>query len=165
MSTNVDWTGQSEDRGQGEVWHSADELLKDDGDWRVLRLWRESLVVQDPRYNSKILLKLVALAMADEQFRSRLINDTEGVLRDLHVNSDLPEGVTLRFLENTQNTLNVVLPPRAGELSNRATALREALRSRTSSTMALFKDDFDIGNFDSFDLFGDPEERDPPIFQ
>jgi hypothetical protein len=161
MDTNQSGTGRPEDPGQGGVNHSAFALLKDEEDRSVLRLWRESLSLLDPRYESKVLLKLVALAMTDEQIRSRLIYDTESFLGELQTerqsNFDLqlPEVTTLRFLENTQDTLNVILPPRAGgmmyspsgQLGYRSPERREALRSRTSSALPrIFMDDYDVGD-------------------
>ena len=38
----------SENPGQTPVWHSAGELLNNEEDERVLRSWRENLVLQDP---------------------------------------------------------------------------------------------------------------------
>ena len=83
-----------------------------------MRSWRENLIVMDSRYKSKVLLKFAVLAMVDEQFRYRLVNDTEAVLGELRSQADLPEGVTVKFFDNTPGTLNVVLPPRAGEISS-----------------------------------------------
>jgi hypothetical protein len=158
MTTDQSGAGRPEDQGQRKAKHSAFALLKDDEDRDLLRLWRENLTLQDQRYDSKVLLKLVVLAMTDEQTRSRLINDTEDFLREVrsNVDLDLPEGTSLRFFENTQDTLNVVLPPpaggmrytRSGQLTYRSPELRDALRSRTSSTEGLrwYFDDFDIGD-------------------
>ena len=162
MDSNQSGTGRPEDPGQGGVNHSAFALLKDEEDRSVLRLWRESLSLLDPRYESKGLLKLVALAMVDEQIRSRLINDSEGVLRELqterqsNVDLELSEVTNLWFLENSQDTLNVLLPPRAGgltyspsgQMGYRSPERREALRSRTSSEqLRIFMDDYDVGDF------------------
>jgi hypothetical protein len=162
MAADQGGTGRpAENPGQPPVWHTAGELLNNEEDERVLRDWRESLILQDPRYKSKVLLKFAALAMVDEQFRSRLVNDTEGVLGELRSRADLPEGVTVKFYENTPGTLNVVLPPRGGEMSTRPAPLREQLRSRTANAELPF-DDFNIGNFDSIDMFGDDDDKDHP---
>ena len=137
----------------------AGEGLGDDDD-RIFHLWLESLVLQDPRYNSKAIAVLAREAMVNEQLRSRVLSDPEGCLKELGSKLALPEGVGVRFLENTQATLNVVLPPRAGGASRMSPTLRDRLRSRTMASAAWFSDDWDTGPF-----MGDPEERDPPIFQ
>jgi hypothetical protein len=128
---------------------------------RLLVHWYESLALQDVRYYSKAVIELAHHAMVDEKFRRRLVDDTQTVLRELQDKlGDLPRDVTLKFLENTKDTLNVVLPPRAEEMDDRPTPLRELLRSRTSEpipTEGLFRDDFDFGGH------GDSELQDPPI--
>src|SRR4051794_25278095 len=103
---------------------SEDEL-------QVLRLWKQGLVAQDPRYERKGLLKLAALAMTDADFRSRLISDTQSILSELPPELSLPEGVELRFYENTNDTLHIVLPDLGAGLARRPAAFPELLRSRT----------------------------------
>ena len=146
--------------------------LLNDEDQRVLRHWRESLTLQDIRYGGKGLLLLAHWAMVDSEFRSRLVNDTDAFLRELQLKlNDLPEGVTLTFLENTKSTLNVVLPPPAGEMAYRSPTLREVLRSRTTPETRWFQDDFDMGDLgDAKGPMpgadgGDPDSIDPPIFK
>jgi hypothetical protein len=151
-------------RGDDYPDQAARAAALNEDDERVLRVWRESLVLQDPRYKSKVLLKFAAVSMADADFRARLINDLDGVLGDFRSGVDWPEGLTLRFFENTEDTLNVVLPPRAGQTSTRPPALRDVLRSRTTADAGFLKDDFDIGDFDQIDMFGDEDERDHPSF-
>ena len=163
MAGDQGGTGRpAENPGQTPVWHSAGELLNNEEDERVLRSWRENLIMMDSRYKSKVLLKFAVLAMVDEQFRYRLVNDTEAVLGELRSTADLPEGVTVKFFDNTPGTLNVVLPPRAGEMSSRPAPVREQLRSRTEVHGELPFDDFNIGNFDSIDMFGDDDNKDHP---
>jgi hypothetical protein len=111
-------------------------------DERGLRNWYTSLVFQDPRFeNSKGLLKLAALSMVHDDLRSRLVHDTESVLREFRTKLPLPEGVTLRFWEHTTDTLHIVLPPRAGETSDRHPEVREVLRSRTAPDSAVVRGD------------------------
>jgi hypothetical protein len=136
----------------------AGEGLGDDDD-RIFHLWLESLVIQDPRYNSKAIAVLAREAMVNEQLRSRVVSDPEGCLRELGSKVPFPEGTAVRFYENTQTTLNVVLPPRAGG-TRMSTALRDRLRSRTSDSAEWFHDDWDVGPF-----MGDGHTKDPPIFQ
>jgi hypothetical protein len=117
-----------------------------DDDRNLLRLWRDSQTFLDQRYRSKELLKLVARAMTDEEFRARLVDDTAGVAG--------PGGPaeTVRFFANTPTTLNVVLPPPAGEAATRSGALRDALRSRTSGDALFFlEDDWNISDPDTKD--------------
>jgi hypothetical protein len=110
------------------------------------------------------------LSMANDEVRSRLLTDLDGVLEEAPaLAEELPEGVTLRFVENTTDTLNVVLPPRSGETSRRPAPLRDVLRSRTEVVGASFRDDFDLFS-DDFNLsdsglldaigVGDPDLRD-----
>jgi hypothetical protein len=145
--------------GNASKKREAGEGLGDDDD-RIFHLWLESLVLQDPRYNSKAIAVLAREAMVNEQLRSRVVSDPESCLRELGYKLALPEGMAVRFLDNTQATLNVVLPPRAGGAGRMSPALRDRLRSRTSTSAQWFSDDWDTGPF-----MGDPEERDPPIFQ
>ncbi|MGI5208401.1 hypothetical protein ACQEU6_43405 [Spirillospora sp. CA-108201] len=124
---------------------SGNAINQDDAN--VLREWYQSLVLQDPRYDSKDLFKLAARAMGDDEIRWRLIHDAETVLNeDEAAYGDLPEGVTLRFWDNTADTLHVVLPPRPGNTSKQIPALREFLSSRTAQAIienqGLFSDDF-----------------------
>ena len=132
----------------------GDHLSEDDQN--ALRLWRESLSLLDMRYHSKVLLKLVARAMADDEFRSRLVNDTDAVLAELE--PGLSDGTDIRFLENSPTMLNVVLPPRAGEMEKRPVALRDALRSRTAEGLVLFEDEWDIRNVGTKDTVFFPDE-------
>ena len=155
--------GAPDDAQEPQVWHKAGEALSDD-DQRLLALWRESLILQDPRYKSKVVLKFAALAMEDDGFRRRLLYETEDVLRDFRSMVDWPEGMPLRFPANPEDTLNVVLPPRAGTMGARPAALRDALRSRTDLAEGFLNDNFDIGNTDSIDMFGDEDEGDRPAF-
>jgi hypothetical protein len=132
-----------------------------DDERRVLSLWKEGLVSQDPRYENKGLLLLAALAMTNPEFRSRLINDSESVLNELASNYSLPSGVKLKFYENTPETLNVVLPALGGGLAKRPPEFRELLRSRTSEASdSLFADDIDLGDWSLDSDRGDPDIRD-----
>lgn len=139
--------------GYGQEDLIGSDLSEDDRN--VLRMWRESLSLLDARYDDKALLKLVARSMVDDQFRSRLVGDTDAVLAE--VGLGLADTMHVAFFANTPTTLNVVLPPRAGELEDGSGALREALRSRTSED-AVFS-----GGGDDWNI-SDPGGSDPPIF-
>jgi hypothetical protein len=126
-----------------------------DDDRNVLHLWRESLSLLDERYDDKVLVRLVAQSMVDDELRSRLVDDTDAVLNELRLR--LAYSMKVRFFSNTPTTLNVVLPPPAGEAEKRSDALRDALRSRTSEA-AFFEERGDDWNI------SDPGGRDPSIF-
>jgi hypothetical protein len=145
------------------------DLLNDD-DRRMLVAWRDSVMLQDPRYGGKGLLALAALSMANDVVRSRLLTDVASVLEEAPaLAAELPSGVTLRFFENTGDSLHVVLPPRSGETSRRPAPLRDLLRSRTEVVGESFRDDFNLFS-DDFNLsdsglndaigVGDPDIRD-----
>jgi hypothetical protein len=153
MAADEGASGQAGDeRGDGLADLGGD-LLNDD-DRRLILDWRESLTLQDPRYEDKGVLALAVLAMVNEDVRYRLLNDDlEGVLGDAPaIRAQLPEGVTLKFVENSDDTLNVVLLPRPGEMGRRSIALRDMLRSRTAAG-SLFQDDYDLFK-DGFNLSG-----------
>ena len=135
----------------------AEKRLPEEGR-AFLNEWRRGLILQDHRYNNKGLLQLVSRAMVDEEFRSRLLKDADGLLRDFSPKLEpMPQGVTIKFLENSGTVLNVVLPPRVGDIDYRP-LLRDLLRSRTSSTIAASVDDYDFGNVFPADAndHGDP---------
>ena len=114
-------------------------------DQGALRRWREALVLQDPRCEHKGLLKLVLLAMTDEQFRHSLVSERSAALaKFLGSGQTLPADMTFYFYENTRDTVHIVLPPRAGAMKHRTPALRDVLRSGTAQP--LLTDDYDHGN-------------------
>lgn len=118
-----------------------------DDDKALLKEWRTALILQDHRYEPKTLMSLAALAMADPDFRSRLVNDTAAALDEFRDELDLPDGYTFEFHENTDTTMHVVLPLLSGEAGKRPAALRQALSSRTDLTLSVFEDDFDYPDF------------------
>ena len=117
----------------------ADDGLTDDD--RVLRQWFSSLVLQDERFDDKKILKLGALALQNDEFRARILDDTAAVLEELGYEG--PDGLRLRVYENTADTLNLVLPSPAASKSK---GLREQLRSRTSAAFLDTVDDWDFGD-------------------
>jgi hypothetical protein len=145
----------------------------------MLRIWTEGIVILEPRYGYKGLLKLVAVAAVNEEFRLKLIDDPRRALADMTSMAELlPAGLQLNFYENTPDVLHVVLPPFVGESKNpsddlrarisrrrSSSTLRERLHSRTDTAGAsLFSDDFDIGDWDDLPNgtvdHGDPGTRD-----
>jgi hypothetical protein len=122
-----------------------------DDERRVVSIWRSTLAFHDPRFESKKLLKLVALAIRDEAIRERMLSDGDSVLDEFSARDSLLSGVTVEFYENTPEVLKVPLPPLGGGLEERTPAFRERLRSRTSDLQTLsafFLDDEDLGDWD-----------------
>jgi hypothetical protein len=65
---------------------------------------------------------LVQRSMEDEEFRQRLLDDPKGTLEQ-ELGSGLPEGVEVRAVEETADTIYLVLPSRSplgegGEISD-----------------------------------------------
>ena len=62
--------------------------------------------------------RLIAKCWADEAFKRRLLADPAGTLAAEGM--ALPEGVTLRVVEDTAQTVTLVIPPRPTDLSDEA---------------------------------------------
>jgi hypothetical protein len=56
---------------------------------------------------------IIVPAMRSPTFRARLLEEPEAVLSEFGI--VLPEGVAIRFLENTETTIHIVIPPYVGE--------------------------------------------------
>jgi hypothetical protein len=153
--------------GTGTAEHAATPG-KNDALRLVLRLWKEGHVTQDVRYENKGLLKLISLSLTDTDFRNRLLSDPEATLAEVPP-GHLPEGIELKFHENTPDTIHVVLPPLGGGLEHRSPRFQERIFSRTSQAgESLFADDADLGDWSLDADRGDPDSRDsmnsaPPI--
>jgi hypothetical protein len=137
-------SGEAEQHGQDPATRiTGNELNAKDE--RIWRLWMQGIALTDYRSHGKAVAWLARLAMIDEEFRHRLINDTHSALSELPSDLKLPEGMTVRFLENTQDTLNIVLPPQAGGITYEQPEFHDELESRTSDGFPIFHDNFDIG--------------------
>ena len=63
--------------------------------------------------------KVVARAWRDEAFKAQLLSDPAAALSDAGI--DLPAGLTLKVVENTDSLFHLVLPPQPdGELDDEA---------------------------------------------
>lgn len=138
--------------GHDENGSSQSTPRYNEDDTLALRNWFDSLSWQDPRYDNKVLLKLAALATSSDEMRRRLLEDPDNLVREVRSHFDQAkdakpdplEGLTLRFWDNTPDTLHIVLPPRIGATSKLPKPLKDALRSRTSLPRRLeahFRDD------------------------
>jgi len=56
---------------------------------------------------------IIVPAMQSPAFRARLLEEPKAVLNEHGIM--LPSGMTVRFLENTQTTIHIVIPPYVGE--------------------------------------------------
>jgi hypothetical protein len=56
---------------------------------------------------------IIVPAMRSPAFRARLLEEPEAVLSEFGI--VLPEGMAIRFLENTETTIHIVIPPYVGE--------------------------------------------------
>jgi hypothetical protein len=138
----------------GEEWKSAlDQLSAEDK--RLLSLLRLMAQLVDPRYELKSIRLLVARAFVDQEFRSRLTEDTEAILSQLRGHSDCPENLRVHFVENSAYDLTVVLPRPSAALSEKSRTIRDSIVSRTSadSTVAAGGDDNDV-----IPTFADPSD-------
>jgi hypothetical protein len=57
--------------------------------------------------------KIILPAMSSEAIRRKLLDDPQAVLTEFGM--VLPAGMTVRFLENTEDTIHIVIPPYIGE--------------------------------------------------
>jgi hypothetical protein len=60
--------------------------------------------------------KVVAKSWSEPTFKSRLMADPSTALAELNVS--VPSGVTVKVMEDTDQVLHLVIPPRPGELSD-----------------------------------------------
>ena len=65
---------------------------------------------------SKIWARVVAKAWADEEYKRRLLADPAAVAREEGV--PVPEGLTLKVIEDAPGTRTLVLPPRPAEIGS-----------------------------------------------
>ena len=88
---------------------------KSDGELSAERLARVAGEQQEP---ARKLAQVVARTWQDEAFKQRLLGDPRAVLQEHGV--PLPDGQAVRVVENTADTVHLVLPPKLpeGELSD-----------------------------------------------
>ena len=65
---------------------------------------------------SKTWARVVAKAWADEEYKRRLLADPAAVAKEEGV--PVPEGLTLKVIEDAPGTRTLVLPPRPAELGS-----------------------------------------------
>ena len=99
----------------------------------------------DYRSHGKAVAWLTHRALGDDEFRTRLIEDTPSTLAELPDDLTLPEGITYRFLGNTDDTVNIVLPTSSGWAGYQRAEFAADFESRTSEGFPIFHDNFNIG--------------------
>jgi hypothetical protein len=70
---------------------------------------------------SNLYQQLIAKCWADDAFKQHLLDDPAGTLKAEGIS--VPEGVTIRVVENTAQKLTLVIPPIPTDLSDEALAL------------------------------------------
>ena len=61
----------------------------------------------------KFYKSIILPAIESADFRKRLLAEPEAVFKEKEI--ELPEGVKISFVENTQDTIHIVIPPYIGE--------------------------------------------------
>ncbi len=56
---------------------------------------------------------VIAPAVKSSEFRQRLLQEPEKVLAEAGI--ELPDGVKVRFVENTRDVVHIVIPPYIGD--------------------------------------------------
>ena len=56
--------------------------------------------------------KVIAKAWTDDEYKAKLLDDPHAALADAGI--DVPEGVTVLVMENTADTVHLVVPPAPG---------------------------------------------------
>ena len=75
--------------------------------------------------------RLIGRSTGDEGLRQRLLADPKGTVED-ELGASLPEGIEMRVLEESADTIYLVLPPSDGEPSNRSKSRRSRVRRRAA---------------------------------
>ncbi len=71
----------------------------------------------DPKDFQKAYGKLVAKAWSDDEFKVELLSDPMKVFKENSI--EVPEGIEVRMVENTTDTIHFILPPEpSGELTD-----------------------------------------------
>ncbi len=71
----------------------------------------------DPKDFQKAYGKLVAKAWSDDEFKVELLSDPMRVFKENSI--EVPEGIEVRMVENTADTMHFILPPKpSDELSD-----------------------------------------------
>lgn len=60
--------------------------------------------------------QIIAKCWADEAFKQQLIADPVGTLKKEGI--DIPDGITIHAVENTDTVFHLVIPPRPDDLSD-----------------------------------------------
>ncbi len=71
------------------------------------------VVMDNQATGSSFFESVIEPAVRSPEFRTRLLEQPAAVLSELGI--VLPEGMVIQFLENTENTIHIVIPPYVGE--------------------------------------------------
>ena len=126
-------------------WADALARLSED-DRRLLTLLRVHGETVDPRYEMKGIRLLVGRSLVDPAFRAKALADADAALDELRGHIELPEGVSIRCVENTEDTLTIVLPPLPEKMDEKSRRIRDMIFSRTAPdlvTLGVSADDDD----------------------
>jgi Nitrile hydratase, alpha chain len=72
----------------------------------------------DQEEQAKKMGSVVAKCWSDESFKKRLLADPAATLKAEGVKFELPVGMTLKAVENTDNVYHIIIPPKPAELSD-----------------------------------------------
>jgi len=65
---------------------------------------------------AKQMGQIIAKCWSDDSFKQKLMSDPSAVLKEMGV--DIPEGLEVKTLENTDKVFHLVIPPKPDELSD-----------------------------------------------
>lgn len=100
-------------RGSGVIFRKVDIALNKETENRRRMFPVENM--EKNEHNRKTA-QLIAKAWSDPAFKARLVTDPKAVLRA--EGFDIPDGLEIRVLENTENLRHLVLPALPGELTD-----------------------------------------------
>jgi Nitrile hydratase, alpha chain len=134
----------------------------DDSDRVALRAWH---LAQYGVLRQKAFVQIVGSALADSGFRARLLAEPKKMLK--HFDVKLPRGVEIKVVENTGETVYLVLPHRSKAASEKRGDLTDAdLKSAAyvawqgPEVLAfLGEGDLDFGDIVKIKLGGDGRDR------
>jgi hypothetical protein len=71
--------------------------------------------------------KIIAQAWVDEEFKAKLLADPATVLKENGI--EIPEGMTVKVVEQKDNEIQIPLPPRPANLTGSVEELQERMQA------------------------------------